>query len=692
MSPHPPENPQHPVNPASDNPFFPPAAPRSALEALRWVIFEPELLKAYSNTLNRWEGVWQFFKTYAWVALFIVVLYVAACSLLAATDWLGLPPEYFRENFLAAWGWGGTAGVDFYPKFTFLLSYGAKGLAGGLAFIIAFYLTWFRVIFYPVHLLPILLEISLKNNPYRGDAVIWLPLPSLRRRLAAAVQANPVEGEAFIVFLLRYRPLQRGLAQHLLHAHAAEAWRQAPLETDALAPPHLVEPWEKPPTWLNVLETPDKLHPSPTWREAVTGAHAQLAAARSQSSIALKLQEYSRFVESLGDLKRKTLLESPRWNHYYLPTLDTWLAAAEAERAGLQREAAHHEPIARNLYRPGEALRPGSDTPLFMGRADLRDKLAREILTAPQMPMFLLQGQRRVGKSSLLNFLPELLGRGFKLVYQDCQDARVQSVPLWLQDLRQRVEDALGLENSGWQAPDEWLRAWAEFQGFLERLDGHREERLILALDEYEALHKYHFSADPAQGERLLAAMRSFSQRQNRVVFLFTGAALFSELRGPNWSQFFVQAVRFPVDYLARADALRLITEPVPELRYPLAMQEKILDLTQGHPALLQLLCRELVDIANRDLRRDMRMADLDEALGKVLNQGNLAIEVFWSEFCAAPETKQTVWQILEGQPPTHKPSLNRLKEHGYIVPDGERWRLRVPLFEQWLREFGEWE
>jgi AAA+ ATPase superfamily predicted ATPase len=37
------------------------------------------------------------------------------------------------------------------------------------------------------------------------------------------------------------------------------------------------------------------------------------------------------------------------------------------------------------------------------------------------MPMFLIYGQRRVGKTSLFKFLPEILGSQFKVVYMDLQ-------------------------------------------------------------------------------------------------------------------------------------------------------------------------------------------------------------------------------------------------------------------------------
>jgi len=41
--------------------------------------------------------------------------------------------------------------------------------------------------------------------------------------------------------------------------------------------------------------------------------------------------------------------------------------------------------------------------------------------------MFLIYGQRRVGKSSLLKFLPRLLGSRFKVISQDFQNAKLNN-------------------------------------------------------------------------------------------------------------------------------------------------------------------------------------------------------------------------------------------------------------------------
>jgi len=112
--------------------------------------------------------------------------------------------------------------------------------------------------------------------------------------------------------------------------------------------------------------------------------------------------------------------------------------------------------------------------------------------------------------------------------------------------------------------------------------------------------------------------------------------------------------------------------------------------LTQGHPDLLQRLCRRLVSIANREGRHGMTTEDLDEAVAAVLVRDTAPMERFWNEFCRAPACRACVEQILAGATPTDRPSLMRLEEHGYVVLDQGRPRLRVPLFEDWLRRYRE--
>ncbi|OQX24489.1 MAG: hypothetical protein BWK80_20515, partial [Desulfobacteraceae bacterium IS3] len=321
----------------------------------------------------------------------------------------------------------------------------------------------------------------------------------------------------------------------------------------------------------------------------------------------------------------------------------------------------------------------------FIGRGDLRDELSFRILSSATMPTFLLQGQRRVGKTSLLNFLPELLGSRFMIIAQDMQRSEFKTVSDCFNGFVQRIKLS---ENKLFPEP---LQAWDEFEAFFKEFARREDRKIILAFDEYENFHRL-LKNEGENGERLLAAMRSFSQHQNQVVLLFTGLYLFADLREPDFSKYFVHAHRLKVGYLKEEDSIKLITNPYPEfgLIYPDELVEKIYRLTVGHPALLQHICYEMVNRANIFQKRNMSNEDLQAVLELVLDRDNAVMTNFWKHFCNE-SLKQTVSEIMQGQKPHNMADLLRLLDYGFIIEDKEKsYKLRVPLFEKWIEKHGE--
>lgn len=200
------------------------------------------------------------------------------------------------------------------------------------------------------------------------------------------------------------------------------------------------------------------------------------------------------------------------------------------------------------------------------------------------MPLFLIHGQRRVGKTSLLKFLPHILGPRFKVVFLDLQN--LDSVHQCFIDLQKTFHETLqlpvpvSLPNSN----SNWSQTWKILQSQLETAAAQKDYKIILAFDEYEKLHR-RLQTAPDDAADLLDAMRSFSQHQNKIVFLFVGATFFSELDQPRWSDYFLQAVLLEVDYLSASQTCRLIE--VVGLEYPDEVIEGIYYLTQGHPTLV---------------------------------------------------------------------------------------------------------
>jgi hypothetical protein len=521
--------------------------------------------------------------------------------------------------------------MDEYMKF--------EAISFSISYIACFYIIFFGLYSYPWYVVSTLFRSRLTANPYLNDGVIRLPIWGLTARLTQQARHDPGTGLQFMEFLLEYRPLQRSLAMHIAHAATSGQWQQHLFQSQYFtAPPSIQKVPRLTPsaTWLNSLEnTAENLK---NWEQAFA----------NQENISLQKQIFESFVEQLQTFRNVTLLESARWNHYYLPALNDWLKHAQQRLAQLTEDAKNLEPITANIYRFGEKLQPGLDRDIFLGRRDVCAQLRQEILTARTLPMFLFYGQRRVGKSSLLKFLPTLLSGNFRLIEQDCQDARIQEndVLSWLTDLR-------------------------------------------IAFDEYESLHERIFCKQPESSKYLLEAMRSFSQQQNQVVFLFVGATQFIDLTQPDWNRCFIHAMPLKIDFLKREEAMQLITKPV-NLRYPETVLDEMWRLTQGHPALLQMICRFMVDIANREERKDMTLEDLNWVVDeKVVQRDTNALSTFWTEFCRNFGCQDTIAQILAQQPITEPANFIKLKEYGYLISDNHGgWKLRVPLLEMWLQAY----
>jgi hypothetical protein len=304
----------------------------------------------------------------------------------------------------------------------------------------------FRLPFYLPQATMALIRLDLRHNPYLRDGRVILPLWGARRRLMAEAADDPETGMRFVNFLLQYRPLQRSLAGEMLHAVQAGRWRLAPLDARALEPPGLV------------ADQPDQ-HPSKRWLDKVATLRTALIEANQESQISLQRDAYSNLVERLLDLRESTLRESQGWARHYVRAIDSWRDEAGKECRNIEQRARTEEPITRKVYNTGKPLRADRDADLFLGRDDLRKKLWRELRTSRELPLLLIQGQRRVGKTSLLNFLPELLPPGFQLVQQDVQDGCIGSIPEWLKDLRRRAAKACSVDAGDWSPPIDWLNA-----------------------------------------------------------------------------------------------------------------------------------------------------------------------------------------------------------------------------------------
>jgi len=575
----------------------------------------------------------------------------------------------------------------------------AAGLAAGLSFGLAVFVTWlffyYRMYLYLFYIgVDYFKKNTLSKNPHRWDGGIFFPLPDMLERFQKEAYESPEAGEEFAHFLFRRRRFQDHLAWYVRLASWAGVWGGKRCVSSAFKNFPKIE---KEDVWLEdralFINLSRQVIPLPTseWQPQIETTRLALLDVEQESNARLRVQYFNIFRDELDKLYDLSLRQPRDWGQYFVKALELWQKTAATKLRDLELEAAAEEPIVANIYRGGEKLRP-IDKELFLGRDEMRNNFKKRVVTATSMPLFFIQGQRRVGKSSLIAFLPSILDRGFRVVAYDMQEHPGIPLPALLLKIRERIRETLRIQPEASQQPEpehtDWLEAWHSFRTDLEGIAGQEDAKIVLAIDEYEELHKI-LKTDPDAGAHLLAAMRSWSQSQNKVVFLFAGAEFFTDLREPNWGEFFVQAERLYVDYLGHDDSIQLIK--LAGLHYPPELLERMYQDTQGHPCWLQMLCRDIVTMVNKTGRtsREVTEADYEAALNRILtDRDDQVMRNFWHQFCQNWGLKDTVRQVLNGETPTDERALLMLEDHQFIVRDGEGLRFRAPIFERWLSRY----
>lgn len=287
-----------------------------------------------------------------------------------------------------------------------------------------------------------------------------------------------------------------------------------------------------------------------------------------------------------------------------------------------------------NPYLPGTPLR--KDNPLFFGREELFDFIAEHAGLQSQRNVFMLVGQRRTGKTSLLLRLEDYLPPQLLPVYIDCQSLGVSpGMPALLQEFAWHISDALSTKGIAIDVPefDVWQADPArvfqrEFLPAVRKLLP-EDTILLMVFDEFEAFES--MVADGILPRTFFPYMRHLMQHSTKLGFVFVGTRRLEEMSADYWSVLFNIALYRKIDFLSEEAASRLIGEPVaPHIIYDDLAIDKILRVTAGHPYFLQLVCYTLVKRANQQKTGYVTISDVNVALDEMLRLGEVHFAYIW--------------------------------------------------------------
>lgn len=328
--------------------------------------------------------------------------------------------------------------------------------------------------------------------------------------------------------------------------------------------------------------------------------------------------------------------------------------------------------LGQNPYVTGPAL-PGN-SPVFFGRAQLLHGILGNLRKPDRPGSVSVLGERRIGKSSLLNqiFLALAQEPGLVSIHATAQNWNQSSQQAFYAALQLSISNALGLAAS---AP---VSAYPDFRDFIGGLAKQHGYRFVLIIDEFEVL-----AGNPNFDTTFFFNLRALADSPDyRFGYLVSSRRPLKDLCRQHkidassfWNIF---GAVHRVGLLEAAEAQALLSLPfqrtLPQANCPAA--EAIFPLTGCHPLLLQLAANQYWLAADGGFAL---VADDENLVFTIRNY----LEDFWYQ--RNQEQLSLLIRAAAGCELNRSPQLMELTRHGLLVKDSGSGRFH-PFCDEFCR------
>ncbi len=452
----------------------------------------------------------------------------------------------------------------------------------------------------------------------RWHSAFWdehqrLPLVGLDEHLVLVAERNPAEGRAAMDYLFDSR--QRWAAQ------------AAQIELDARSLARATTAGAIPAAH-RTLGAGELAGPASALLRSFSRVSQDVDAALKQASAYNQRLALSAVEDRLDGLVRELTRSSERYAVRFRPIAAQWRQVVADHIRALAETVEQRQEI-DSPYVIGVPLTEQQE--IFVGRTDISARI-EQLLLDRRRPPLLLYGQRRMGKTSLLNNLGRMLPSTIVPLFVDLQGpaARAADHGGFLYNLSRGIVDSASrqrglalpaltrddLSGDPFTRFDEWLDEVEQALG---------DSTALLSLDEFEVLEGA-FGEGRFNERDVLGMLRHLIQHRPRFKVLLAGSHTLDEVQ--RWASYLINVQVVQIGYLNKAEALQLIERPVKDfaLRYEPEAARRVLALTRGHPFLTQLVCAEVVALKNEQdpaARRLARLADVEAAVPAALGSGS---------------------------------------------------------------------
>lgn len=532
--------------------------------------------------------------------------------------------------------------------------------------------------------------LRLPAHPAFWDEHQRLPWPNLAEYVVLAMARNPQEGERALAFL--HQSPQRWAAQAAQVELDARLLEQS-MTVDAIR------------LAGRQVAAGELTSPAGSLLRSFSRIGLDIDAALAQESSYNQRLALVAVEERLDNLLRELTRSDEAYATRFYPIANQWRQIVHTHVDSLAAAVELRQEI-DSPYVIGIPLTAQQE--IFVGRTEISARI-EQLLLDRRHPPLLLYGQRRMGKTSLLNNLSRLLPSTIVPFFVDMQGpvSLASDYTGFLYNLaRSMAESARRQRNLAIPTLTRAELASDPFTYFDEWIE--KVEKALgdctglLALDEFEVLDNA-IATGRFSEEAILGTLRHLIQHHTRFKVLLTGSHVLEELK--HWATYLINVQVVHIGYLKPEETRQLVEQPVKDfaLRYEKAASQRVLALTRGHPALTQLVCYEIVALKNQQdprVRRLATLADVEAVIAAVLEHGSL----FFSEiengqldppsarllrFLAAQgEGAQVTQAALVQHAPEHaERAIKLLLQRELIERVNDGYRFQVELIRRWFVE-----
>lgn len=265
-------------------------------------------------------------------------------------------------------------------------------------------------------------------------------------------------------------------------------------------------------------------------------------------------------------------------------------------------------------------------------------KFLKENLTRRNAGTFLiLHGERRSGKTTLLFQLAKtpILEPHISLLIDmqnEAHDFRENRFFYNIAYYIQAVLAARGIRVPLSQREEFEKHANFSLDRFLDVVEENLKDRMLVVLiDEFEVLETL------VKKERLAPEvfdyLRSMVQSRQNITFLLAGVHTIQKLTSGYWSPFFNIAHQYRLSKLTEQGSINLISKPVEDfLEYDPYAVQKIRQLTDDQPYLINLVCRPLIDYCNELQKAYVTINDVNAILKEIMESKQNHFQWLWNQ------------------------------------------------------------